>query len=412
MQKRRAAFVALAVLSAGAITTTGAAAQADSSPPPDVAKLPDSASLHVPAVATGNVELPSGEAVAGKPVLLMAWPSNDVTDRLVEGDRINMQPVARATTGSNGNFTLRIADNKNLREFAGKDGLVNFEIIASDGGEVSAHSFSRRLERGPDAAHGPVLTLPGYTHAAGSSANAAAPEKVQMALTLGSHPQGNGAPGATATAQDAPVMKSCSSQLQKNLGLKWVLVGQHYSTASYVATDFVYTNGASSSLGVAISANGSYGSWSKSGSISKSTTGSEDYPALHGKSSAYRDTYFKYGRYYVTCYEGYPGVASHYYETRPTSWAAGQRTRYPSAPAASKCVPQPKGSSFTKHTSQAVTWTNGADLSATIGIDLSTRTGYSGDAEVKFTFNRNRRLCGTGDYPGGTPYQLLAKMPA
>jgi hypothetical protein len=76
-------------------------------------------------------------------------------------------------------------------------------------------------------------------------------------------------------------------------------------------------------------------------------------------------------------------------------------------------VPQNAGTTFTKDRTKAITWTNGASLAGAIGIDLSARTGYSTDAEVIFTFSRDRRLCGTGDNPGGDhTYQLRAKMPS
>lgn len=51
----------------------------------------------------------------------------------------------------------------------------------------------------------------------------------------------------------------------------------------------------------------------------------------------------------------------------------------------------------------------GADTSGSIGIDLSSRTGYTSALKLVFTFTSTRQLCGTNDFPGGSnPKRLVA----
>lgn len=78
------------------------------------------------------------------------------------------------------------------------------------------------------------------------------------------------------------------------------------------------------------------------------------------------------------------------------------------AVSSSYCVPEAAGSPFTKTTTAATTWTNGTHLGPVIGIDLSSKTGYSSESAVHFLFTANGRLCGTNGDPGATPGRLVA----
>ncbi len=105
-----------------------------------------------------------------------------------------------------------------------------------------------------------------------------------------------------------------------------------------------------------------------------------------------------------------PGTTYHYYEERPISYAGGTDIVNVGLPAVSSsyCVPEAAGSPFTKTTTAATTWTNGTHLGPVIGIDLSSKTGYSSESAVHFLFTANGRLCGTNGDPGATPGRLVA----
>ena len=55
---------------------------------------------------------------------------------------------------------------------------------------------------------------------------------------------------------------------------------------------------------------------------------------------------------------------------------------------------------MSKTAGRAKTHTTGSDVSAAIGIDLSSQSGYTSSSKVSFSFSSTRHLCGTTDYPG------------
>jgi hypothetical protein len=70
------------------------------------------------------------------------------------------------------------------------------------------------------------------------------------------------------------------------------------------------------------------------------------------------------------------------------------------------------GANFTKEATRAQTWANGVDISYDLGIGLRTTTGYGTAASVHFHCDTRGRLCGTADFPGNTPKNLVGKAPA
>jgi hypothetical protein len=56
------------------------------------------------------------------------------------------------------------------------------------------------------------------------------------------------------------------------------------------------------------------------------------------------------------------------------------------------------GSTFNKQTGTAVTFTNGLEISGVIGIDLSTRTGFSRETRIVHEFFRAGQICGTNGF--------------
>jgi hypothetical protein len=64
-------------------------------------------------------------------------------------------------------------------------------------------------------------------------------------------------------------------------------------------------------------------------------------------------------------------------------------------------------------TPAAVEWSAGFSI-AQIGFNAIAQTGYDADAAVHFDVQKkgtctSKELCGTNDYPGGTPRRLAAK---
>jgi hypothetical protein len=360
-------------------------------------------------VTEGKVRTAAGKTAAGTQVALYAWPSNDVTDKMAIGDEVNLQQVSETTTSSTGSFALKINDLNILEPLAGTDRIINFEIVAGDEAGVVSFSLPRKLittsagKTLVDATYDPTSSRPQPLSFLTLDMVNRQVKDLTPTNTATKDPEAVEVPGQTGFA------KACGSMLIGNYGLRWVTVGQHYNNTSQVWTDFLYMRSATSSLGVGVSYDGAkFGTFSSSGTVAKSSTLSIDYPAVGNYQSRYRDTQFKYGQYRIGCTSS-GGVPYTYYQARPNGFAGGATSYSPGrgpAKTAAFCTLYQAGSTVTVERSKAVTWNNGVEISAALGIDLSSVTGYSAGAQLRYTFNYGRELCGEKDVPAGNPSQL------
>lgn len=71
------------------------------------------------------------------------------------------------------------------------------------------------------------------------------------------------------------------------------------------------------------------------------------------------------------------------------------------APTASYCSTTLAGGTTTKDAGVAVQWSTGVQLNSVIGVDLSSRTGFTSNAKIVFKWQRAGRLSGTNTtWPG------------
>ncbi|MFE2423156.1 DNRLRE domain-containing protein [Streptomyces hokutonensis] len=412
----------------------------------ELAGITDSADLTTPVISSGTVKGADGNVAAGADVVLYAWPDNESDDALEEGDSVKLQPVAKAVSDSSGAYTLRVASASALTPEAATDGTVNLETVAYSGSHQAVFNFPRTLVSSSSS----TAYLAATTKAAATDTDTTAiadttPVVADLVLdnalstseyssstdgaSNGIDEESSSAPGsltddpdsatasaaddtaaAESAASDAGAAKACSSTLVKNLGAKWVIAGQTYSATSGVKHTFSYSKGADSSLGVGVSASGTYGSFTSSGSVSKSSSLTMEYPTYGNNRGVYYKTEYSYGKYLVGCQSPGRGTpVTHHYEVRPKGYYGGAKTSTAYIPTAKHCAYQQKDTKFSRTTSRAITWTDGASLEDVIGIDLSAETGYSSDATVEYTFNASRYICGTGGAPGGShPYNFVA----
>ncbi|MFC9689963.1 hypothetical protein ACFTSF_15565 [Kribbella sp. NPDC056951] len=368
-------------------------------------------SLDPSVLAEGKVSRGAGKMAAGIPVVLYAWPGNDVTDKLVVGDEVKLQQLSETAAGADGSFQLRLNDLEALVPVTGTDQIVNFEVVAGEGESAVPFAFARKVRKSPTG-----TTLVDAVSEPRNPGQPAPPPLLKIDLTTGGIVETNpgAAPVVAPDATDEPVetgfSKACTAQLLQDYGPSWVIVGQHYNEATQVFTDFVYGRGAVSELGVGFSASGKYGSFKLSGSLAKSTSMTIDYPAVGDYQSRYRYSQFKYGKYRVACTRP-GGIPVPYYEARVTTWAGGSKSAVPSAGIGSgHCAPYEQGSNVELDRSRAVTWSNGAQVGGDVGIDLSARTGYTTNSKLKWGFNRARKLCGSHGLPGEQPQTLTTKF--
>ncbi|MEV6500091.1 DNRLRE domain-containing protein [Streptomyces prunicolor] len=411
----------------------------------ELAGITDSANLTTPVISSGTVKDADGNVAAGADVVLYAWPDNESDDALEEGDSVKLQPVAKAVSDSSGGYVLRVASASSLTPEAAADGTVNLETVAYSGSHQALFNFPRTLvtsssttaylaattdsatatsiDTTPATADLVLDNAPTVTADSGST-EAVDEESTSTPTSVTDDPDSataSAADDAAAaesaasdttddTTADAGVTKGCSGSLKKKLGERWVIAGQTYSATTGVKHTFEYSRGADSSLGVGVSTSGAYGSFTGSGSVSKSSSVTMDYPEYANHKGVYYKTEYSYGKYLMTCGMGGRGsTISQHYEVRARGYYGGAKTSTAYIPTAKHCAYQQKDTKFSRTTSHAITWSDGASLANVIGIDLSVETGYSSDAMVLYTFNASRYICGTGGAPGGAhPYNFVA----
>jgi hypothetical protein len=301
------------------------------------------------------------------------------------------------TTASDGSYTFRIADLEALAHGASSDGLVNFETVAvatEDGvRQLIDSGFGARLVR--PATGSPFLADPTISP---DERSRLTPQL--KALPLREHPLQGGPSGAGPDPTPSG-LKGCTETLYRDLGLAWDIVGQTNATFAGVNHDFVYSSGASSSLGWAINpgVDPYGGTWSQGGTEGKSSTATLDFAYQSGAKHTRYKTQFHYGMFRDTCVDS-NGFVSTWFTTHTISWAGGSSYEQVGLPSTPYCVSQHTGDMFYKTNSTQHDWTNGFNLSA-IGIKVETTTGWNTDSEAVFHFYAPSVFCGGNDYPAG-----------
>lgn len=368
-------------------------------------------------IARGRLKSSAGKLAQAQPIMLIAWPSNDITDRMAVGDSANLQILSQTSTAADGSFAINIDDKSVLEPLAGSDQLVNFTVVAGDGESTTHYNFARELNEVNGEL---VLSEVGI---GGTPTAAPAPN---IDFTLGESGTEVGAvPGETFDTSDMEVVEEsvpfqkagCMTRLREDHGDRWITVGQHYATANKVTTGFTYARGSSSALGVGFSISGKYGSFKQSGTVSKSANTELGFKAAGDFAKWVRQTRFKYGKYQITCIVQ-SGASVTRWQERATTRTGGARSLsgdwYPPINDNHKyCAPYEGGTKISQDNSIAIEWATAADVSKVIGIDLSARTGYSRMTKLNYVVapgNIERAFCGRyGRAFSGTPRIVVAK---
>lgn len=402
---------------------------------PDWAEeVTDSKRLGEPVSAQGRVSARGGQdPAAGATVYLQAWPSEEDLAEMEVGDPLELTPIARTVTDERGRFSLRIDPDVDIEGLWSEQGSMDVDLVAVHEGDVTSHAFSLTPDddssdddQDPFVAHvdrpnGKVTKLISLDLELGSPAATELGPPADDAENVEEAEDGtdgleDAEAGGSADDDLSPqghYNGSCpgGEGLKENYGDKWVNVGSIHTATSGKSMKFTYTGSASSSLGVGVSASGDYGSFEASGTVERSRSNTTTFPEYSTSTSLHLDTAFSYGKYCVQYYDSMHGTG-HRYEARATRHEGGTNSRSTSIPStdASNCVAyNVSGSGGEKTTTNAITWTNGAKLGSSIGIDLSSRTGYRTDAKIEYAFDTPGRLCGTHDKPNGAPRRLVMR---
>jgi hypothetical protein len=338
-----------------------------------------------PSVA-GILQDSQGNAMKpGTRVVLFAYPRSETLAGLQVGDSFEPVAVAKAVVGGQGRYELRVDRGVDLSRFASDTGLIDFAVTAVRGRDIATSYFSA------------------------------------SAADL----QGDGAPGkrVDATAIDGGAVldvvdptdprsavktEVCGETYVRDLGSQRTIVGQSYTTSTGAWQQLSLSSGASSELGVGISVSGAYGSYSSAGTESKSSSTTVQFPQLSGWYRYYG--WFTYGKYSRWCYPVYDPSKKYVYQyvARPVTGGinGADYVSLGTAPAANYCDKMGPGAKYSTDSSKARTFSNGVEIFNVIGINLSSRTGYTASQSLtsKNTSATSKQICGVdariGDAPG------------
>lgn len=379
----------------------------------------------------------------------MVWstPSQDVLAAAKVGDSFVNTPIATGVVGSSGSFSVPISDVSSLSKYASKDGVLNLEVRAADDTDVAPFALSRKIVtvEGTTALVDPSDLSNSNATTATTAQVAAANKPATIAATkvpksavkksarviavasdeLPVDPQDPSQDPTDGTggepldpSQETPEPTSstgpgglgpnspsstqvCGTDYLQDFGSKKVIVGSSYAVAGNTTGSFTYSSGASSTIGVGFSYSGSKGSYSQSGTTSASSNASVGFGTRTGGYSY--ATYFKFGKYGDYCYPvgGKKNIDSYYaFKVRPSSYAGGGTVNNSTTPSATKCTDFGGGGlTISRSSNSANTWSSGASLDAAIGINLSSKTGYTSTAKLSYKNNGStKKICGTNDY--------------
>jgi len=346
----------------------------------------------------------------GAPVALFAT-ARDHADSAV-GQTVESVRVASSRIGASGAFELTIEDIETVEALADESAVVDFEVRAVDRTALAPYSISRKIVHADGRVH---LADPDFDQET-SSARAATTEPLQITGTttiespLEAGLIAEGSASAVQGSGAAPMTQVCGETKTKNLGTRRVLVGATYAMAGSTTGRFTYKAGASSSLGVAYSASGRGGTWSRAGTTSRSSTAGVSFGSRTG-GNAY-STYFTYGQYAQWCRPlGSSKNNVYNHVVKANGYAGGSYVKKAPVPSAKYCTPLSRRDTVTRKTTTSNTWSNAVNFSGPLGVNLTAKTGWSSSASMSYTNNSssNKRICGTHGYWGGTPIRAVTK---
>jgi hypothetical protein len=359
-----------------------------------------------PVVVGSAVRSDGGPLTAGR-VLVYALPRQEVIDAARgPGAGFDLTLVSRADIDSKGVFVAGLAPAVDLRRYA-SSGVVNFQLWVVNGDEVGHAGFTRTIatdgsllpERAEDAV---VATVP-----SGDEPSATTIHSAPASPTAGIY---RGAPVVDVVTVRAPTSArpealegegqigwDCEHRGQLN-GRR-VTLGQIYQYRRGVRSRFNYLVGARSSLGYGIRI-GNALTFHEGGTITRVATTKTSWRWRAGRSKVVYATLYDYGFYY--CRAPWPPFDRIIWEILPNGYRAGAIAWSTShRPFAGNCTGRfERDSEFTVDREKNIQWSDGVSMSDVIGIDFSSRSGYSTEVKLQFHFKLGgRRVCGTKAVP-------------
>lgn len=347
-----------------------------------------------PVVATGILTDAAGKPTAGT-VAVLAWPNQETAKKVKIGASVSTPTIGWASVGPDGSFSVHIDRTKLAATYVNPSDEANLELVGWNSSSQATWSFPVQLPAD-------TASLSAAVDAASTGPSSATPAvtlKLSQALLTAPTTQ---APGAASGIQPAVVIPPyCVWELQSTY-MVWADIGDTYVPPSWAATDkggFTEMAGHTATYGAAVSASGSYGSWSVSGSASDGTSTTKVWTdGSNGSYSLYREQ-VEYGTW--QCYV-LGTVAWSAYESLPITTTGGfTHATASSMPSYGHSTPVDAGI-WQRTSTSGYGWSMSAGvlIYSTLGINLSISENYSGSHMMEYSFSTNdNHLCGSNTYP-------------
>jgi hypothetical protein len=395
------------VVSLGLVTTISAPAVPRSGLVAAEALASPSTSRTVGSSAASGVVTNNGRVEAGADVVLLAWPSQKVLDRVGEGGTAPLHVAGTASTDDNGRFSIDVDPARLPAWTKDRKGLVDLEVqVANDSRQLY---FSYTVVAVPSRQRAGAGTSWAALASASASRRLAAPNLRfdlgrATAWDVANNPatwlDGRGKPYGKARGEQAAkvaVTKRTGrmASLMRRLDDCQATVGplipnlkEHFLNvyAWWGAKGKVTQSaGVDHTLGVGVKASGS-SSWSAAGTNTESFSASASQANVVNSSAWNRVNYRDYGN---TCSVLTYRRPVGFYDLLSNDWAPVSHPRFTAS-----CATKLKGADWDTGSARNRTYGTGMDIGP---ISVSAQSGYTAQMNLHFDFDRKSRICGNSD---------------
>ncbi len=362
---RNLAALTLGVLSAASLVAGSAHAGTSARPSP----------MMLPAYAHGTIT--GAGPRNGVHLMLIAWPGQSAMGKVRVGQHVKTRVIGRATSSSTGTYSIHPTVQL-------KNGLVNLEVVGRSSEAIGASSFGAMI-------HGKKITS---AAAASDASKGTVPANIHMIALPKS---------AVSAVPQHPDIADCAPPVKiRELGRKMVDIGGLYSIGMpHAQISMTYSEGSTTTIGVAVSVPLSDSSFSLGGTFTETKSGEEGIPTQTGVEENMQTPY-TFGLYSLC------GGLMH--QAQPEEWVAGSRGVTVLAPKAQKCSDFfSKGGTFSTSDEKAGTFNAGVDLkNDDIDVNMSAQSGYDKDTSITWTFPKGGGfLCGTNNFPPKAAWNVM-----
>ena len=302
--------------------------------------------------------------------------------------------VAWVRTRPDGTLVFPDVPVSRLRDYA-NGGQVNLELAVSSGRFFGDHNYTLTL---PDS--GTVSLRPKMISRETQSVSGGGSQISESTATDFMDSEGNLRLEPWRSKLAAKVPCAEGEIANSRFGVNTALVVARSDTKG-ITVQYRYLSGQSSTVGIAVSPTGAFGTFSKSGTRSIKNDSEVKFGAVENSSKLLM-TVVGYAKFRDFLYTDKGGQGICRVLSKPVFVAGGNITTPAGGFSASNCVPYKKGGGWTTSRQVATEWIDGVQAAAALGLSLSSQTGYSTTGSLEFNYSKAGQLCGQYAFPGDT----------